>query len=246
MKKVQKFIPFLSAVLLFCIMSVTAFAAGEVPDVNRKGSIAVTIRDTKSKKPVSGGKLKLYQVASVRIDDGNYMFEYTDDFSDCGLALDDIESEDLAAELADYASGRKLKGTDRKVGSDGKVKFGGLELGLYLVVQSTAAENYSALNPFLVSVPMKDGDSLIYAVNATPKAGTVAKTANPDPKPDSGSGKHKHSGSSGNNVSVPASAPQLAALLPQTGQLWWPVPLLAMAGILFVMIGWMKRKDEKD
>ena len=31
--------------------------------------------------------------------------------------------------------------------------------------------------------------------------------------------------------------------VPQTGQLWWPVPLLAMAGILFLVIGMvLKRK----
>lgn len=33
------------------------------------------------------------------------------------------------------------------------------------------------------------------------------------------------------------------ANLPQTGQLWWPVPLLAMAGIMLVMLGiiWNRR-----
>lgn len=29
------------------------------------------------------------------------------------------------------------------------------------------------------------------------------------------------------------------ALLPQTGMLWWPVPLLAFCGMVFCMIGWM-------
>lgn len=32
--------------------------------------------------------------------------------------------------------------------------------------------------------------------------------------------------------------------LPQTGQLWWPVPCLIALGLLFVMIGMLKRRNE--
>ena len=32
--------------------------------------------------------------------------------------------------------------------------------------------------------------------------------------------------------------------LPQTGMLWWPVPLLACGGLLLVLLGWRKRRDE--
>lgn len=33
--------------------------------------------------------------------------------------------------------------------------------------------------------------------------------------------------------------------LPQTGQLWWPVPLLALAGMALFLVGWM-RKDKRS
>ena len=33
--------------------------------------------------------------------------------------------------------------------------------------------------------------------------------------------------------------------LPQTGQLWWPVPLLALAGRALCLVGWM-RKDKRS
>jgi len=33
--------------------------------------------------------------------------------------------------------------------------------------------------------------------------------------------------------------------LPQTGQLWWPVPLLALAGMALFLMGWM-RKDKRS
>lgn len=34
--------------------------------------------------------------------------------------------------------------------------------------------------------------------------------------------------------------------LPQTGQLWWPVPILAVAGLLFFMIGWVRRRTNNE
>lgn len=34
--------------------------------------------------------------------------------------------------------------------------------------------------------------------------------------------------------------------LPQTGQLWWPVPLLAVAGIFLFLIGWVKHRGAQD
>lgn len=33
--------------------------------------------------------------------------------------------------------------------------------------------------------------------------------------------------------------------IPLTGQLWWPVPVLALFGLSFSFIGWMKKKDNK-
>lgn len=34
--------------------------------------------------------------------------------------------------------------------------------------------------------------------------------------------------------------------LPQTGQLWWPVPLLALAGLILFLLGWIRRKESRD
>lgn len=53
-------------------------------------------------------------------------------------------------------------------------------------------------------------------------------------------------GDNATNIKDP-SAPANAAKLPQTGQLWWPVPILAVAGIAFFSIGWLRsRKDESE
>ncbi len=38
----------------------------------------------------------------------------------------------------------------------------------------------------------------------------------------------------------------LAGWLPQTGQLWWPVPLLTASGLLFLIVGLIVRRKEQD
>jgi hypothetical protein len=32
--------------------------------------------------------------------------------------------------------------------------------------------------------------------------------------------------------------------LPQTGQLWWPVPVLTIAGMVLILLGWVRRKEQ--
>ena len=240
MKKLQKIIPFLLTVCLLCSMSVTALAAGELPDLTKKGSITVTVRDTENQNPVSGGSLTIYQVASVQVDDWNFSFAYTDAFSDCGLALDDIQSEELAAELAEYAADQSLSGTNVSVDSNGKASISNLKLGLYLVTQDSPAKGYASLNPFLVSIPLQDGDSLVYNVDASPKAGTVVTVDEPDPTSPG------DTSAPASNTSAASPSKLAARTLPQTGQLWWPVPFLAIAGMLFVALGWLRRKHAEN
>lgn len=224
--RVKKFITFWLMVCMLSTMAMTVFAADELTNLNGHGSIHVVIRDTESKNAVSGGSLLIYQVASVKSDDGNYTFEYTDTFSGCTEVLEDIQSEDLAADLARYAENHKLKGISVQVGSDGTASCFNLEIGLYLVVQEAAADDYSVINPFLVTIPMKDGDRLIYDVDAAPKVGTVTKIEQPNPTP------------------VPNKP--TGTVLPQTGQLWWPVVILAIAGMFFVVCGWVKRRNAEN
>lgn len=34
--------------------------------------------------------------------------------------------------------------------------------------------------------------------------------------------------------------------LPQTGQLWWPVPVLTIIGLFLILIGWVRRKESRN
>lgn len=223
MKRCKNQIMILLALLLCCLWPATAFAAHEVPDLTRQGSLSVTVRDTESGKAVSGGALTLYKVGYVQVDDGNYSFAYTEGFAACGLDLGDLTGATLANDLAAYAKAQHLGGTTLPVGDDGTVVFPKLDLGLYLVVQTQAAENYTVINPFLVTIPLHEADTegYVYDINATPKAGTATFVP-------------------------PPPTPPHDDVLPQTGQLWWPVPVLAVCGLLSIVAGVARRKNAED
>ena len=192
-----------------------------VPDLSRTGAITASMRFDGA--VVSGGTLTLYRVGEVRENDGSYSFAATGRFAESGVDFTNVESAALATELANFAAEKNLAGITQNIGSTGKVVFGDLEAGLYLMVQDAAAEGYNKAAPFLVSMPMLENGVYVYEVDASPK---VELEKAPD-RPDS--------------PSYPDSK------LPQTGQLKWPVPVLASCGVGLFVCGWvLKRLDRRS
>ena len=107
----------------------------------------------------------------------------------------------------------------KTVNDSGIAVFGDLKAGLYLIVQKQAAEGYDAIQPFLVTVPIMENGQYVYDVDAHPKAGT----------------------SSRKTTQTPPTQEVLSAL-PQTGQLNWPVPVLAVTGAVLVAAGVVLKK----
>lgn len=202
------------AAFLFCSVSIAVFAH-EAPDPSQRGSISVQM--TYDNRPVAGGSLTLYRVGDVKEDDGSYSFVLSGDFSVSEADLSDISSVNQARELAKYAENRKLSGETAQIGDDGEAAFTELELGLYLLVQDEPADGYHKAAPFMVSIPMNENGTYIYTVDASPKV-ELQKAPIPEtpvtPRPDG-----------------PA--------LPQTGQLNWPIPVLAVLGLGLFCAGWL-------
>ncbi len=205
----------LSAVLLFS-MSLTAYAH-DVPDMNRLGSITITTR--KGDTIVKGGTMTIYRVGEVVENDGNYTFQPTGEFASCGESFEDLDdAEAIASRLKTFADDGDIPGmATKEIGSDGSVTFDSLPLGLYLVVQHKAAPGYAKLAPFLVSLPYMDDGEYKYELAARPKPDLEQEPEPTDPPP------------------TKPTDPSL----PQTGQLWWPVPVLAVAGMAFFTVGWV-------
>ncbi len=255
MKQLKRITSLIMVALLICMLSVTAFAH-EIPDVSRKGSITVVIED--GDKRVPGGSLTLYKVGDVAEDDGNYFFELTEAFRASGVSLDDIESDQVAKDLAKYAVNVGAYGDTEDIDNEGRLVYRDLDVGLYLVVQKEAANGYLPINPFLVSVPMVDSEGYLYDVYAEPKVDDPEETtededisveipSNPtfeDPEEttdissdgttsESETSKNPGPAGPGSTDDEDPDKPQL----PLTGQLNWPVPVLVVLGLALISIG---------
>lgn len=203
-------LPLLCLVLL--CLSVVPSWAHEVPDLKKTGSITLTLQY--DGKPLSGGSFALYRVGTVTEKDGDYSFTTAGTgFSAFSSSLDKLDAA-LAQKLKDYADSQKLQPVASAKNSGGKAVFSKVTPGLYLVVQTQRCTGYELLSPFLVSVPMNEDGHYRYDIDASGKFKPTPKSDTPD-KPN-----------------TPGSN------LPQTGQLNWPVPVLAGAGLVLFALGW--------
>lgn len=223
----KRIITALSLLIALCVLTMTVYAI-EVPDLDRTGSISFDM--TYQGAAVPGGSLTLYRVAEVHVEnDADYSFRYVEAYAECGVSLDALDTAETAKGLADYTAAKAIEGVTVPIDEAGHVAFTELELGLYLLVQAEAAPGYSAANPFLVSVPGREGSAYVYDVNAAPKLDLEPEETTPP-------------------TTEPTTAPTVPTEpnLPQTGQNHWPVPVLAVSGLFLVAFGWCLRRGAKE
>ena len=236
------------------------------------GSIHVNLYDSTNNKALSGGELTVYRVAEVQRKNGDLSFEYCGDFDGCTIELGDLTDSTLAGQLQEYLSDN-AEGTVREVDANGNVNFDDLELGLYLVVQTKASKGYKPVNSFLVSLPMAEDGQWNYEVDASPKVGaytpepetppsppdkpdepdtpdTPENPDNPDNPVSPGNPDNPVAPGNPDNPVAPGSPdnPVLPGhpdhpVLPQTGQLNWPIPVMAVSGMLLFAYGWVADRN---
>ncbi len=280
MKRIKTAAVLLLALAMLCGLGVTAFAADNASlDFSQTGSIGLTLEDGDG-NAVTGGAVTLYQVATLYLNDGDMAYAYTDAFADCGIELD-VENTSLAAALAACVTA-STPGTEQAIGADGTVSFTDLELGLYLVVQTTDSDNYETINPFVVTVPIDSDGEWVYTVDASPKVGTVTPieptptpTATPTETPAGTETTEETETPAGSETPAatdppagtetetpeetasPSPVPTATATpaasdgssddtLPQTGQLNWPVWVLAGFGIALFVLGFILTRERKQ
>ena len=228
-------------VLLFLLALPLSAAAQPVPDESRNGHCSITVSMTYKGKAVRGGTFALYKVGDVAEDGGNYSFVPVEEIQADIPEFGDIESPDLAGKLCKLES-KLTPVTDlpQKVGEDGNETFSDLTFGLYLVVQKTAASGYGKTAPFLVSVPYLYADEYQYDVTSQPKTDlereVPTKPTGPTTKPTKPT----------DPTTKPTTSSGGGKKLPQTGQLWWPVPVLACAGLGCIAVGLFRRWEARD
>ena len=220
----------LAVLLLLVALAVPAFADAGI-DMERSCSLQLSC--FYENEAVSGGNLLLYQVAAVESEDGNYYFRLDEKLGGGKLTQQDLDRSSLAGELAGQAGLQNLGSREETFGNDGYVRFQDLRPGLYLLVQTKPAPGYERMDPVLVSIPFMDPKTgeYTYDVDATVKP-AVKRETEPSPTPTP--------------TASPSPTPKPGPKLPQTGQLNWPVPVLACGGVIFVVLGlWLLGSDRR-
>lgn len=276
----------LTVLLAFVFGSVNVFAL-PYPDPEAVGSITIILNDTTAPWPEFGAELVIYQAGQLKVDDADYSWELAPEFEGSGVDLSDLEQEEVAIALAEYADDNRIEAIEELItDDDGKAVSENRNVGLYLIVQKQETMGYEPVMPFLLTIPSRDPvkDTWIYHVDASPKLvfkrltpgggkvsstpglGSITPSISPSISPSASltPGGGQNTGTpplasitptsniprstvtpSGGRSTVtptggrPTTTP--STTLPRTGQLWWPVPLLAVTGLIFIIVGLRKR-----
>lgn len=198
----------LALVMLFA--PAKAHAATAI-DVDAKASLELFLEPDGS--PAQGVAFSLYRVADVSFA---CEFTPTSAFSGYGLSFEGATAEtwtDMAQRLAELvSSGKPAPDAKASTNAQGTVTFADLPVGLYLVVGEPARVGNADVvpAPFMVCLPdLSSADEWLYDVKADVKYQIISDVTPDKPKKK----------------------------LPQTGQLWWPVPVLLLAGALLTALG---------
>lgn len=195
MKKFKKLLAgLLTGAMLLGSMSVSAFAddttASKTPviDTTKTGSITIhKYTEGTATGTAASGKEDATQVpaGAVAIKDVGFTIYKVADAND----LDKFYSTnpDSLPAATDYYTGTgknvqvnanvatKKVGDEKKTDANGVVTFGTLDLGIYLVVETTSPAIVTGpCDPFLIAIPMTtDGDDWLYDVHVYPKNSTA-------------------------------------------------------------------------
>ena len=286
----HKLIAVLLAAWMLLVMPVTVLAAEF--DMDRVGSISVTLMEPEGKKPIEGAELSLYHVAEVSLNSENKLsYTFTGEFENCGCPLDDPE---LSGKLELFIQAEPVDARRIVTDANGTAVFTELPLGLYFVRQTNTVAGYAPCSSFLVTIPNDGSEGYVYDVNASPKTDVVKRTDisirkvwNTDASTEAAQSvtvRLMRDGavietavlSEENNwqvvytdlpesdaysiveVDVPNgftatytrngydfTVTNTAALI-QTGQLVWPIPVLAMAGLCLIAVGTTVLRRTRD
>lgn len=212
-----------------------------LPSTSAICSVTITMQD--NGKVVSGGSLTLYKTGEVHPTARTYTFLPTEEFKNSGIPVHDYQNEQVAERLANYAVTNNISGVVKEIGEDGLVEYGELQPGLYMIAQTETAAGYVKIAPFQLAVPEFDGKEYEYNIGAMPKVVSVEYETGEESTEE----EQDQFGEDGIKEEPPTDDELMGETelvdeekgkLPQTGQLKWPVPVLAIIGLLMFAAGW--------
>ena len=254
-KRLNKLTAMLVVLVLMVSMMPAAFAAEQstVDPANDKGEISITLKYDEN--PVSNITVTLYRVAEGRVENNNLHYDVLD-------ALGPVELDGLTADETAQATTALVEKIEKMqpeareefivetvaTNEEGVAKFENLPVGVYLAVQSSASRY--TFSPVLMYLPFTNdaGTAWDFAVTANPKVsyhggggggGGTTIIIPPDPVPTDPADPP-----SDPTEEIPEEEPPLA-VLPQTGLLQWPIPVMGAAGLLLIALGLLSEQKRK-
>ena len=174
------------------------------------------------------GKVALHHVAE---SDG----KLTEAFADA--PVEDILEEKAAVRnaraLQEHAASKLIPGAEAAPNAEGAVLYSPLEEGVYLVCSLHAEPEF---DPFLVNIPTKIEDQLIYDVVAQPKLDEPDPSTPTDPT-DPSDPTDPDSPTDPDDPSSPTIPSDPGPNIPQTGESVIPQYLLLAIGTLITLAG---------
>lgn len=226
------------AVVFAIVMSVPILSTTVLAETCQAESFSITVN---MKTPDSDGvydtPIYLYQVADAAMDNnGNLHMEPLEAYK--SFVFDSLTQEDVRILLDKLCKTIKTSESKadtypelsplvvKQAGTDGKIHFDNLVAGVYLLMKDNKeSSDKLEMSPALVYLPNynQDGDSWEHTATVNPKFDWHADV-DPNPHP---------------------VAPDTK--LPQTGMVQWPVPLLVLAGLFLLLVGYgMVRNSKQD
>lgn len=249
--------------MLFCLL-LPVFQKVDRVDAADASNITIHMHDLQTGVAIKGGSLVVYQVAKK---DSAGKFQYTSQFSSVtksisSLSQAQIMTADFANTLASYVTANrgKLSGVSAQISDSGEASVNVEGDAVYLVTQDMAASGYEKMNPFCVVLPYTVDSKSMSNIIAQPKMQKKITSLPKHPTTPSTPSSNKKVKSNPQLPSVPTikenkktpsatnrvvkSLPQ-SPRLPQTGQLNWPIPLLALLGLSFFTWGWAAQESSE-
>lgn len=202
--------------LVLLLLPVQVYAIDPI-DLGR--SVELTVCYVRGDKALRDARFDLYRVADTT---AFAVFTAAGDFRDFSGSINGLKTAEkwdtLAQELLTYAEKNNIAPLmSGKTDANGKCVFNELTPGLYLLAgqQMKVGRTTYSCNPAVVCLPGREADAEEWSYQVSVY-----------PKPDD------------HTTTTPPDDPHL----PQTGLLWWPVPVLLCAGLCLTEIGAVRRR----
>ncbi len=238
--KIGKFMVTLIVTLIAVMLLPAQLQAAGSIDLTKESSMIISYQD--GEKPLTGAAFAAYRVASVDAYGEMTALEGFEQF-DVDIRGENEEAwRTLAYALEEYIlQSSILPVASGKINEQGTLSLSNVPQGLYLIPASQHKQNQTIYNtePFIVMLPVLDHvkNVWIYDLMVYPKhtSETMPETPQEDPEPDT-----PEIPDDDPHTSPDQPGSQLPPTLPQTGQLWWPVPMLLAAGLFLILLGLLR------